>query len=94
MKGPLIHINGTSAEALIDQQERLYLALSAAVDTALAATPNARDYYPLGAGAFEAARAAHSAMIASLVAARDATLAAADAIYDQLSAIEDRKVRS
>lgn len=83
MKGPLVHLNGTSAEELMKQQRDLYEAVTAAVDVALAATPNARDYYPLGDGAFAAAREAHSARIAKLVAIREEALLAYEAIEAQ-----------
>ena len=92
MKGPLVHLNGTGAGDLMAQQRALYEAVTAAVDVALAASPNARDYYPLGDGAFEAARAAHSTIVNTLVAIREGALLAYEAIQDQ---VDQRKaVRS
>ncbi len=84
MKGPLVHLNGSGATELMKQQRDLYDAITLAVDVALAASPNARDYYPLGDGAFIAARDAHSERIKKLVDLREEALAAYEAIQDQV----------
>jgi hypothetical protein len=43
---PIIHLNGTSKQSLLEQLEEVYLALSAALDAMRKASPNGRDYYP------------------------------------------------
>ena len=62
---PIVHRNGTSREALIDQR----CAAGARVREALAAlaemAPNGRDYYP-EPGRFELARAQHNRRAAAL----------------------------
>jgi len=44
---PLVHLNGTSKESLMDQLDAVYYALGEAYDKMKRAAPNRRDYYPL-----------------------------------------------
>jgi hypothetical protein len=53
---PTIHLNGSSKESLLDQLADAHLALIMAENTLSNCAPNARDYYPQGEDAFEAAR--------------------------------------
>lgn len=55
---PIIHLNGTSKEALIEQHCAAGSALRAALKALSEMAPNARDYYP-APGRFEQARAQH-----------------------------------
>lgn len=63
---PSIHLNGTSADALTEAYANAVAALRAAISATEQADPNARDYYPLGHGAFEQARFEHLARLRSL----------------------------
>lgn len=60
---PSIHLNGSSAERLLEE----YLNAAEAIRNAQAAlaktAPNARDYYPQGAGAFDKADDEHTARL-------------------------------
>ncbi len=56
---PSIHLNGTSAEQLLEQACEAGNAVRAAIVALEAAGPNARDYYPQGDDAFTRARAEH-----------------------------------
>lgn len=56
---PTIHLNGTSAESLIDDLMKAYSAIERATDALRRATPNGRDYYPQGAEAINVARDEH-----------------------------------
>jgi hypothetical protein len=59
MKLPTIHLNGTSAQELLDQNRAVLDAIHQLQEALSAATPNARDYYPQGAGAYTIARNEH-----------------------------------
>jgi hypothetical protein len=65
MRHPVIHLNGTSREALMEQ----YLDARNAVEEAIVALgkagPNPRDYYPV-AGTFGEAAIEHSARVNAL----------------------------
>ena len=56
---PCVHLNGTSASALCDQLNEVYLALETAAEKLREAAPNGRDYYPLGPDALTAAVEQH-----------------------------------
>jgi len=56
---PIIHLNGTSKESLLDGYVEVYKALKFSVDKLYYAAPNGRDYYIYGEGAFEKARKQH-----------------------------------
>ena len=43
---PLVHMNGTSKEDLLDGYQKAWEALSRASDALAATSPHARDYYP------------------------------------------------
>jgi hypothetical protein len=53
---PIIHLNGTSKESLLDGYFEVYKALKFSVDKLYDAAPNGRDYYIYGEGAFEKAK--------------------------------------
>ena len=62
---PLIHLNGTSRNELIDQACKAGQAVRLAYDACSNAAPNARDYY-LREGSFGLAQAAHVARMSAL----------------------------
>lgn len=55
MKYPTVHLNGTSGEALFEQNYEASKAIREALEVLREAAPNGRDYYPQGPGAFEQA---------------------------------------
>lgn len=64
---PLIHMNGSSADTLIDGYRAAHSALSAGLDALYACSPNGRDYYPQAKQGcpdpFKQARREHDARI-------------------------------
>lgn len=44
---PFVHMNGTSAEELLQVREDAYSAISEALDKLRQMAPNGRDYYPV-----------------------------------------------
>jgi hypothetical protein len=64
---PTIHLNGTSAQALCDQADRVYDAAQALIEALAAAAPNGRDYYPQGPEATGLAITEHTARIAAVL---------------------------
>ena len=56
---PFVHINGTSGSDLYAQRGNASVALKAALDALQGMAPNARDYYPAGPEAFNAAVRQH-----------------------------------
>jgi hypothetical protein len=63
---PTIHLNGTSKEALLEQQLAAIKALRAATDALSAAAPHGRDYYVQGPLAFTVARDEHVARLTKI----------------------------
>lgn len=63
---PTLHLNGTSAVALIDQLLNAKDALEVAVGRLSEAFPNPRDYYPQGPEAFNRAREQWKARLAKI----------------------------
>lgn len=63
---PTIHLNGSSAESLLDQIETASDRLTVAMDALCAMAPNARDYYPQGDAAYSAAKREHDRRVEKL----------------------------
>ena len=55
---PIDHMNGTSAESLLEQREHVYCKLGEVFDALKQMAPNGRDYYP-EPGRLEKAEAQH-----------------------------------
>jgi hypothetical protein len=53
---PTLHLNGTSGTTLRDEYMASYKAIGKAIDSLVAATCNARDFYPQGSDAYYKAR--------------------------------------
>ena len=68
MQFPLIHLNGTCGDDLLANQCDIARALRDALKMMANNGPNARDYYPLEAGAWERAREQHSARLSAITA--------------------------
>lgn len=66
MQFPLIHTNGTCGDDLLADQCDIARALRDALEVMAANGPNARDYYPLEAGAWERAREQHTGRLKAL----------------------------
>lgn len=77
---PLIHLNGTSADRLIEDLEAAYTAVDAALDSLRKIGPNGRDYYPLGPDAMEAATTQHRARAMKIQNVKDELEAIINAI--------------
>lgn len=60
MMVPTLHLNGTSRTELLNEQLNVLQALRLARAAMIAASPNGRDYYPQGKGAFEKAQDEHT----------------------------------
>lgn len=66
MKFPTIHLNGTSADSLLEGWEEAYLAINEAVRKLAEAAPNGRDYYVQEPGALPVAQEEHFARMRKL----------------------------
>jgi len=84
---PTIHLNGTPGERLLDQVTDAGSAVYKAIEALSQASPNARDYYPQGPGAFAAADDEHTARCVKLREVFDELQALAIGISD---AIDER----
>jgi hypothetical protein len=67
---PTLHLNGTGKTNLRDEYAAAYDAIDKAIDALAAATSNARDFYPQGAGAYYQARSERDAALDQLRKAR------------------------
>lgn len=81
--GPLIHLNGTSAEELEKRYRACACLLNEAMNALYLAAPNARDYYPLGDQAFAEAQKRHDARIAAVAMVQRECLALLEHVVDQ-----------
>lgn len=82
MKAPSIHLNGTPRERLVEQYAEASGAVRVAVRTLEAASPNARDYYVQGDGAFAEAVAGHRSMLERLASVRQELEAVLDSLNE------------
>lgn len=71
LRKPTVHLNGTSRSELREQLEAADDALRIAIDRLIAASPNARDYYPQGSGAFDEADDQHRNRVQRLISVRE-----------------------
>ncbi len=71
MRAPMVHLNGTSQQSLLDAYEDAATAVSRAIDALAATAPNGRDYYPLGDNALREALAEHRARQLKLAGVKD-----------------------
>ncbi len=63
---PTIHLNGTGAKSLVDEYHAVYQAIDKASEALVAATCNARDFYPQGDAAWQQARDERAEMLSKL----------------------------
>lgn len=64
---PIVHLNGSSLERLLEQNTSALRALRAAISALGEAAPNGRDYYLLGEGAIITATTEHLARVNALM---------------------------
>lgn len=87
---PTIHLNGTSAEELIEKYEKAAADADVLLRCALADTaPNARDFYPQGDDAFRQATREHESRIQAIRTVRDELVG----IWEDLLEQNDRRSR-
>lgn len=60
---PSVHLNGTSVEALLEQNRKVSRALRTTLEAMSEAAPHGRDYYPQGSEALGKAMAEHKARV-------------------------------
>lgn len=77
---PVVHLNGTSRDALVSQANAAVMALDIALGALQLAAPHARDYYPLGNGAYTRAEAEHRSRYERVSSARDELMAIGEAL--------------
>ena len=68
---PLIHLNGTSKERLLEAIEEAHEAVCNAMGKLAETYPNGRDYYPLGRPALDKATSEHANRMRSLRTVKD-----------------------
>jgi hypothetical protein len=83
LAAPTIHLNGSSAERLIEALNDARIAVSEANDKLRATTPHARDYYVDEDGAYVKARDEHYARLSALKKVSDELTDIACAIHAQ-----------
>jgi hypothetical protein len=84
---PIVHLNGSGGQALLDQYERIVVALNAALDAFNAASPHGRDYYPRGDDAYLVARAEFLRRVAQVDAVRQDVMADWQDVFDTINGI-------
>ena len=82
LQKPMVHSNGTSRDALVEQYCDAGAAISKAIRALEAAYPNGRDYYPLGSEALKRATDEHNERIKALVRVREELEALAEYVAD------------
>lgn len=66
---PVVHLNGTGRQRLLDDYYNAYKALKAAYETVATIEFNARDYYPISDSAYRQARTERDAQLTALYGA-------------------------
>lgn len=82
---PLVHLNGTSKQALCDQLDEAYQAIGMAIEAVKQAAPNRRDYYPLPDNWWDEAQAQHRKRLQILADLQDEIEAEVGLILDGAS---------
>ena len=84
MRTPTIHLNGTSAEVLLDGVQKALVALDIASTQIRNMAPQPQDYYPQGyRDAFYDASYSHSQMLAKIASVRHEIYGVYEGILDQ-----------
>lgn len=93
MRIPSLHLNGTSAERLLEPLERAHRALAEALLALSDASPNGRDYYPQGDSALREAVWEHQNRTERLRTVQDELMEISIGIQDQADAQEAQRGR-
>lgn len=80
---PMIHLNGTSRETLIDQHKLAIDKIEEALQALEGCAPNARDYYLYSFPALKAAESDHVNRVEKLKNVKSELITMLDAIYNQ-----------
>lgn len=80
---PLVHSNGTSKQALLDQLNTADRAVCVALKALHDTEPHQRDYYPQAGDAYQRARKEHEDRVRRLVDIRLEVVAILDAVIEQ-----------
>jgi hypothetical protein len=89
---PLVNLNGSSPQDLLDQLTEACLAVSAAREAVANAAPHGRDYQ-LNQGDYQLAREQHEARLVALKAINDELEAIAENVADQQAARQRQRGR-
>ncbi len=87
---PLIHLNGTAAESLLEAIENAHAAIGDALHKMREVAPNGRDYYPLGPEALTRAIREHRERCHALDQVRTELEAMALGITDRVLTVDVR----
>jgi len=82
LQAPLVHMNGTGEDTLLEDISNAYAAISDAMDALRKAAPDGRDYYPLETGSLKRAEDEHLARSLTLLNVKNELEALALAIQD------------
>lgn len=78
---PVVHLNGTSREALVEQRTDVARKLREALEAMCQACPNGRDYYP-DPGRLQKAQVQHERRVGIVRGLLEEVMAEAEAIMD------------
>jgi hypothetical protein len=70
LQAPMVHLNGSGKDSLQEQYQAINNACADLLGALRVATPHGRDYYPLGADAYPAAREQHEARVRKVLAVK------------------------
>jgi hypothetical protein len=90
---PRIHLNGTAAKDLVEQQREVLRIANVLLIALRDASPNARDFYPLEPGSFERAVSQHRARVDAVEKVVEESKALFEALYEQKEALDARRGR-
>lgn len=88
---PILNLNGSSGESLLDDLDESVSALSTALTALYDAAPNGRDYQTALPGAYERARHEHERRIAALRDVQAEMVALREHVRDQIDAKKERR---
>lgn len=80
---PMVHLNGTGQDDLVDAYSDAAFAVDAAIDMLAKTGPNGRDYYPLGPESLERANREHRSRIKRLHDVKSELEALCNAVVDR-----------
>lgn len=93
MEKPLVHLNGSSGEFLLEGYAEAASKLRAALLALEHTAPNARDYYPRGEESFRKARSEHDSRVQVLMALLGEFYEIMEHVTDSMESRQQRKDR-